>query len=66
VRGKPTVVLTNQTTVLTGPVREHSRKPEEFYHLVESLCPGSKVELFARTERPGWAAYGHETKLFAG
>jgi N6-adenosine-specific RNA methylase IME4 len=66
VRGSPTVTLTNQTTALHGLLREHSRKPEEFYQLVESLCPGSKVELFARAERPGWAAWGYETRLFAG
>ena len=31
VRGRPTVTLTNQSTVLEAPVRDHSRKPEEFY-----------------------------------
>jgi N6-adenosine-specific RNA methylase IME4 len=60
VRGHPTVMLTNQTTLLHGPMREHSRKPDEFFTLVESLCPGSKVELFAREARPGWAAWGAE------
>ena len=34
VRGKPIVTLTNQTTVLHAPVREHSEKPVEFYDLV--------------------------------
>jgi len=65
VRGKPTVTLTNQTTRLDGPVREHSRKPEEFYALVDALCPGSKVEMFCRTPRPGWAKWGAETERFA-
>lgn len=60
VRGKPVVTLTNQTTDLVAPKRDHSRKPDEFYALVESLCPGSKVELFSRTPRPGWAAWGNE------
>ena len=31
--------------------RKHSHKPEEFYKLVEELCPGLKLELFARRER---------------
>jgi N6-adenosine-specific RNA methylase IME4 len=31
VRGKPVVTLTNQTTALEAPLREHSRKPDEFY-----------------------------------
>ena len=64
IRGKPTLTLTNQTTILRGPVREHSRKPDEFYELVESLCPGSKVELFAREPRPGWARWGAEAEKF--
>lgn len=60
VRGHPTITLSNQTTLLHGPLREHSRKPDEFYSLVEGLCPGSKIELFAREARPGWQAWGAE------
>jgi N6-adenosine-specific RNA methylase IME4 len=60
VRGKPTIVLTNQTTVLYAPMRKHSQKPEEFYALVEALCPGSKLEMFQRTARPGWIGHGNE------
>jgi N6-adenosine-specific RNA methylase IME4 len=66
VRGKPTVTLTNETTVILAQARQHSRKPEEFYRLVESLCPGSKTELFARQERPAWQAHGDQTALFNG
>jgi N6-adenosine-specific RNA methylase IME4 len=65
VRGKPTITLKSQTTVIHALLREHSRKPEEFYALVESLCPGSKVELFARTQREGWTAHGSDLGLFA-
>lgn len=64
VRGRPAVVLTNQTTVLYGDVREHSRKPEGFYGLVEALCPGSKVEMFARQGRTGWHTWGGEREKF--
>jgi N6-adenosine-specific RNA methylase IME4/ParB-like chromosome segregation protein Spo0J len=60
VRGHPTITLTTQTTLLHGPVREHSRKPDEFFALVENLCPGSKVELFAREARDGWTRWGAE------
>jgi N6-adenosine-specific RNA methylase IME4 len=62
VRGRPTVTLSNQSTVLFAPVPEHrhSRKPDEFYQLVESLCPGSKLELFCRHSRPGWSCWGDE------
>lgn len=64
VRGKPTILLGSQTTVLNGPLREHSRKPDEFYALVDAMCPGSKVEMFCRTPRPGWAKWGAETERF--
>jgi len=64
VRGHPIVTLTNQTTLLHGEARQHSRKPEEFYTFVEALCPGSKVELFGREQRDGWATWGAETDVF--
>jgi N6-adenosine-specific RNA methylase IME4 len=64
IRGKPVVTLTNQTTALQAPLREHSRKPEQFYTLVESLCPGNRLELFARAEREGWATTGAEVGRF--
>jgi N6-adenosine-specific RNA methylase IME4/ParB-like chromosome segregation protein Spo0J len=63
-RGKPVFVQNNYTTILRARSREHSRKPEEFYRLVEETCPGSKAELFARQQRPGWQAHGAETNLF--
>lgn len=67
VRGRPTVTLSNQTTLLHAPMREHSRKPDEFYALVESLCPApidGRLELFAREARPGWIAAGAEVGKF--
>jgi N6-adenosine-specific RNA methylase IME4 len=61
VRGKPIVHLVSQTTALFAPVRAHSRKPDEFYAFVESLCPAPRyAELFARTERDRWDGHGNE------
>lgn len=60
VLGKPTIVLTNQTTVIEGPLRKHSQKPDEFYALVDGLCPGSKCEVFSREPREGWICHGDE------
>ena len=61
VRGEPVVTLTNQTTVLHAPVRAHSQKPEEFYALVESLCPAPRYcELFSRQQRERWEGHGDE------
>ena len=64
-RGRPTVTLTNQTTLIHGLRREHSRKPDEFYALVESLCPGTKLDYFAREARAGWQTWGVESSKFA-
>jgi N6-adenosine-specific RNA methylase IME4 len=64
IKGKPVVELSNQTTFLEAPAREHSRKPEEFYRLVEELCPGAKLEMFAREQREDWIAWGSETDKF--
>lgn len=66
VRGKPVITLTNQTTLLHGPLRQHSRKPDEFYDLVDTLCPGTKLELFSRQKRNGWTAAGAEVGVFDG
>jgi N6-adenosine-specific RNA methylase IME4 len=50
-----------------GERREHSRKPESFYAMVDRQCAGltRRADVFARTERPGWAAYGDELEKFA-
>lgn len=40
--------------------REHSRKPEEVYNLIEACSPGPYLELFARFRRPGWFQWGNE------
>ena len=60
-RGKPVITLTNQSTVLFAPMRKHSQKPDEFYQLVESLCPGNKLEMFSRQQREGWVGHGNES-----
>ena len=60
VKGKPTVELTNQSTALVAPMGKHSEKPDEFYQMIEGLCPGSKLDVFARKSRNGWTAYGDE------
>lgn len=39
---------------------EHSRKPETFLDLVESVSPGPYLELFARRNRLGWDTWGNE------
>lgn len=40
--------------------REHSRKPDEQYGVIESCSNGPFLELFARGERPGWTVWGNQ------
>lgn len=57
-RGRPVFRRGESATALPAPRREHSRKPEEFYQLVEGLCAGRRLEMFARELRVGWQAHG--------
>jgi len=49
-----------QVNLLATRKREHSRKPDELYDLIESCSPGPYLELFARFRRPGWTQWGNE------
>jgi N6-adenosine-specific RNA methylase IME4 len=50
--------------VILSPVREHSRKPDEFFERVERYAIGPYVELFSRQERSGWCSWGNEQGKF--
>jgi len=59
-RGNP-VTARNVRSVVMGKVREHSQKPEESYRAAEQLIPNTRrIEIFSRTNRPGWDAWGDE------
>jgi N6-adenosine-specific RNA methylase IME4 len=49
-----------QTNVIVKRKREHSRKPDELYNIVEDCSPGPYLELFARQQRRGWEHWGNE------
>lgn len=50
----------SQVNLIATRKREHSRKPDELYPIIEACSPGAFVELFARYPRPGWSAWGNE------
>ena len=51
-----------QVNLIASMKREHSRKPDELYPVVEACSPGPWVELFARAPyRNGWATWGNES-----
>ncbi len=63
VRGKNARTLTpgrTQVNYLATRKREHSRKPDEQYKLIEACSPGPHLELFARGVRNGWKCWGAE------
>ncbi len=63
VRGKNARTLApgrSQVNFLATQKREHSRKPDELYPLIESCSPGPFLEMFARGSRPGWTTWGNQ------
>lgn len=58
-RGRPQVANRDVRNLLVEEVREHSRKPEQIYGVIDRLHPDvPKVELFARQRRPGFDVWG--------
>lgn len=49
-----------QVNLLATRKREHSRKPDEQYDIIESCSPGPYLELFSRGVRKGWTAWGNQ------
>lgn len=48
-------------SVVEAPRQEHSKKPERFYEIIETMYPkAEKVELFCRQPRQGWSVWGNE------
>lgn len=47
-------------TVIVAPRGRHSEKPEEIYSMIERVSFGPFLEMFARTVRPGWDAWGDQ------
>lgn len=49
-----------QVNIITSQKREHSRKPDELYEIIEECSPDPFLELFARYRREGWTQWGNE------
>jgi N6-adenosine-specific RNA methylase IME4 len=63
VRGKNARTLApgrRQVNLLATRKREHSRKPDEQYDIIEACSPGPFLELFARGTRKGWLTWGNQ------
>lgn len=63
-RGAPKTTKSTRS-VITGRIREHSRKPEEAFAAAEKLMPDARrIEVFSRQKRPGWSNWGNEAEKF--
>ena len=51
-----------QVNLVASRKREHSRKPDELYDLIESCSPGPYLELFARGKRKNWTMWGNQVE----
>ncbi|MBM4289602.1 MAG: S-adenosylmethionine-binding protein, partial [Deltaproteobacteria bacterium] len=52
------------TYIIISQKREHSRKPDEQYRLVEACSKGPFIELFARGPREGWFVWGNQSQEY--
>jgi N6-adenosine-specific RNA methylase IME4 len=64
VKGKPIIQGSSERDIITEARREHSRKPEAFYEMVERMCIGNKLDYFSRQTRNNWEHYGAEQGQF--
>lgn len=68
VRGKNARTLQpgrSQENMIVSQKREHSRKPDEQYAIIESCSPGPYLEMFARGNRPNWHCWGNQAEDYA-
>jgi N6-adenosine-specific RNA methylase IME4 len=67
VRGKNARTLQpgrSQENIISSRKREHSRKPDEQYELIEACSSGPRIELFARGPRKGWFVWGNQAEEY--
>lgn len=66
VRGEVGHPTAKPDSVVQLPATQHSRKPDEFYGLIEGMYGNAQadthIELFARRKRDGWTSWGNEVK----
>lgn len=54
----------SQVNIIPSRKREHSRKPDELYKIIEGCSPGPFLELFARGARKGWSVWGDQSEEY--
>ncbi len=64
IKGDPVFEGSSTRDIINEPRREHSRKPQGFYDMVEKVCFGKKLDYFSREKRKGWIDYGNDNDKF--
>jgi N6-adenosine-specific RNA methylase IME4 len=60
IKGKPLWENTTYRDIIRESRREHSRKPDFFYKMIDSITVGRKLDYFSREKREGWDTWGAE------
>jgi N6-adenosine-specific RNA methylase IME4 len=65
IKGKPVWGVKNLRDIVSEPRREHSRKPEIFYNIIDTNFVGRKLDYFSREKRIGWERFGNDIDKFS-
>jgi N6-adenosine-specific RNA methylase IME4 len=64
IKGKPYWENTSYRDIITESRREHSRKPDCFFEMIEKITMGNRLEYFSREKREGWKVFGNDINKF--
>ena len=64
IKGKPYWDNTTYRDIITESRREHSRKPDSFFQMIEKITMGNRLEYFSREKREGWKVFGNDINKF--
>ncbi len=64
IKGNPYWENTTERDIINEARREHSRKPDAFFSMVEKITIGRRLEYFSREQRNGWDVFGNDTEKF--
>lgn len=64
IKGKPYWENTTYRDIITESRREHSRKPDCFFEMIEKITMGNRLEYFSREKREGWKVFGNDINKF--
>jgi len=64
IKGQPVWDNTTYRDIITEKKRQHSRKPDAFYDMINDICYGSKLDYFSREQRKGWESFGNDINKF--